>query len=558
MQAGHVFLVLGDLERLTCDHVVIPGESASPWGVRPGSKWSVVKKESEPDPGLFEDPEKRFRQWAARRPHSHAQAGRDIRDAPAVWVVRAHDTDVVSLLTDLLEAIAEEDPPSSQTRRLVALPLVSTGGGGHLPGVANLLQQLLPRLSELASDTGLDIALVFRGEEPSGGGLDGRAAYAAAQAIRLQQPGRYWPDRRHQYLVEKLAGAAASNHLALFLGAGVSMAAGLPSWDDLLVDLAGDSPSLGKLLDDTEPGSLDPLLRGQLLAAEMSAGELARKISERLTAVRHALPHALLAMLPAREVVTTNYDGLYEQACTDARLKVSTLPGDSPASLDKADRVLVKLHGDLGPNRPANEQEGTPFDSQLGPASLPVFALSDYQQFEHTRGPLSGTLQGLLLTRHVLFVGFSMKDPNFLRVHGSVVRMLSGETAADTRGDIAGELGSALIVSREPRATEITQRLLPGIDCHAMHVENEFPAQGISGQARQVEVLLDELVARTHLPIHHYSEPLFAQILSDSDQAILKELRAITPQLDPGAGPSTALQAEISTLLERLGIGRKG
>ena len=274
MQAGHVFLVLGDLERLTCDHVVIPGESASPWGVRPGSKWSVVKKESEPDPGLFEDPEKRFRQWAARRPHSHAQAGRDIRDAPAVWVVRAHDTDVVSLLTDLLEAIAEEDPPSSQTRRLVALPLVSTGGGGHLPGVANLLQQLLPRLSELASDTGLDIALVFRGEEPSGGGLDGRAAYAAAQAIRLQQPGRYWPDRRHQYLVEKLAGAAASNHLALFLGAGVSMAAGLPSWDDLLVDLAGDSPSLGKLLDDTEPGSLDPLLRGQLLAAEMSAGEL--------------------------------------------------------------------------------------------------------------------------------------------------------------------------------------------------------------------------------------------------------------------------------------------
>ena len=52
----------------------------------------------------------------------------------------------------------------------------------------------------------------------------------------------------------------------------------------------------------------------------------------------------------AREVVTTNYDGLYEQACTHARLRVSTLPGDSLASIEKSDRVLVKLHGDLGSN----------------------------------------------------------------------------------------------------------------------------------------------------------------------------------------------------------------
>jgi hypothetical protein len=406
----------------------------------------------------------------------------------------------------------------------------------------------------VASDTGLDIALVFRGEDPSSDALDGRAAYAAAQAIRLQEPELYWPDRRHQALVEKLATAAASNHLALFLGAGVSMAAGLPSWDELLEDLAGDSPSLAKLLDDAGPGSLDPLLRAQLLAAEMSASALARKISQRLAAERHGLPHALLAMLPAREVVTTNYDGLYEQACTDARLSVSTLPGDILTSLEKADRVLVKLHGNLAP---PSDPKTAPLSNQETPAALPVFALSDYQQFEHTRGPLSGTLQGLLLTRHVLFVGFSMKDPNFLRVHGSVVRMLSGDPEPGVGKEMAGELGTALIVSRQAGTAEITQRLLPGIDCHAMASESEQADDEFISQARRVEILLDELVARTRLPIHHYSEPLFAELLSESERAILEGLRALVPHLDPENGPATPLRAEIATLLEQLGIGRK-
>lgn len=557
MQAGHVFFVLGDLERLACDHVVIPGENAPPWGVRPGEKWSFVKKGSDPESGLFEDPEKRFRKWTTRRPHVPEQVGRDLRDAPAAWVVCAHHTDVLALLTDLLQVIAQEKSPSIDERRLVALPLVSTGGGGHLPEVADFLSRLLPRLSAVASDTGLDIALVFRGEEPSPGGLDGRAAYAAAQAIRLQEPELYWPDRRHQALVEKLTTAAASNHLALFLGAGVSMAAGLPSWDELLEDLAGDIPSLAKLLSDAGADSLDPLLRGQLLAAEMSASTLAQKISQRLAAERHGLPHALLAMLPAREVVTTNYDGLYEQACLDARLSVSTLPGDILASLEKADRVLIKLHGNLAPKAPPSNPKSAPPNGQETPATLPVFALSDYQQFEHTRGPLSGTLQGLLLTRHVLFVGFSMKDPNFLRVHGSVVRMLSGDPEPGVGRGMAGELGTALIVSRQAGATEITQRLLPGIDCYAMASEPENSGDDFSKQTRRIEILLDELVARTRLPIHHYSEPLFAELLSESEQAILKELQALKQHLVPENGPFTPLQTEIAALLEQLGILRR-
>lgn len=56
-----------------------------------------------------------------------------------------------------------------------------------------------------------------------------------------------------------------------------------------------------------------------------------------------SLAHALLASLPIRESVTTNYDDLFEQAAKCCGRPVAILPYDS---VRDSDRWLLKLHGD--------------------------------------------------------------------------------------------------------------------------------------------------------------------------------------------------------------------
>lgn len=58
-------------------------------------------------------------------------------------------------------------------------------------------------------------------------------------------------------------------------------------------------------------------------------------------APRFALAHALLASLPAGEVVTTNYDGLFERASAAAERPTAVLPYRPDR---KATRGLLKLN----------------------------------------------------------------------------------------------------------------------------------------------------------------------------------------------------------------------
>lgn len=40
----------------------------------------------------------------------------------------------------------------------------------------------------------------------------------------------------------------------------------------------------------------------------------------------------------------------------------------------------------------------------------------DYMRYQTRRSALSGIVQGLLITRHMLFIGFSLRDDNFHRI----------------------------------------------------------------------------------------------------------------------------------------------
>jgi hypothetical protein len=213
-----------------------------------------------------------------------------------------------------------------------------------------------------------------------------------------------WPPR--------LVGAKVDRKLAGFFGAGMSLAAGAPSWRDLLTRhfmLADD------ILQDKDLGD-DPLTLAQL-AAERVGYERVQQIL-RETMGDHTQPttaHVLLAALRLPFYITTNYDALFEQAWNlvfptrplDAvivnDLDLST--GIDPQSIvASGGTVLLKMHGCVKRDK-----------EQL------ILTRRDYRTHYRSNEKFFILVRKLLHEYHVLFLGFSHKDPEVSRLVEDVI-----------------------------------------------------------------------------------------------------------------------------------------
>jgi len=117
----------------------------------------------------------------------------------------------------------------------------------------------------------------------------------------------------------------------------------------------------------------------------------------------------LLASLPSKEAVTTNFDELFETAARANDRTLAVLPSQ-PAS---DGRWLLKLHGTVSK-----------------PETI-VLTRSDFLEIPHTYGALIGLVQGLLLTRYMLFVGYSLSDEDF---HELIYEVRQARGSAQGRG----------------------------------------------------------------------------------------------------------------------------
>lgn len=374
---GHLFVINSDLTRVQCDAVLLPTATdllveawAAPLIRQTGSCRLPVKPSGDWT-------ETAVAQW--RGPTS----------GPAVWLGCLGGNEFtpveqfIACAERFVRTAARELDRSRITTVLptLALPVVGTGRGGGAARRGEILLELIPRLITLASEERVDIVLVTHG----------RVTYEAAQTVRRLKSGteeQLWPDldASLRMAAGELADHARSGNLVVFVGAGVSATAGLPAWQSLLdrvgTDLGLDEEAIVHM------HALDVRDQAALLSKHQANFKTA--VDSALRASHFSLLHGLLASLPVREFVTTNFDTLLEGASKSPGNELTIVPGNP---IRPSSRWLVKLHGTLG--------------SDL------VLTRADYRDVRSQRGALFGLLQALLVTKHMLFVGYSMQDEDF-------------------------------------------------------------------------------------------------------------------------------------------------
>jgi hypothetical protein len=150
------------------------------------------------------------------------------------------------------------------------------------------------------------------------------------------------------------------------------------------------------------------------------------------------------------------------------------------------------------------------------------------------RAALAGLVQGLLITRHMLFVGFSLNDDNCHRIADAVRRAVQHE-----------RFGSSLSVAGNRLLQAIWGRDLDWIEL------GDLPRS-----ARLLEIFLDRLAARTVATANHLFDPRYEATLSPADVKLRDELSRLADFVAsfPQADRQGAEWVEVERLLNRLGV----
>ncbi|MDY7227558.1 SIR2 family protein [Hyalangium rubrum] len=216
---------------------------------------------------------------------------------------------------------------------------------------------------------------------------------------------------RYPYMTPKPPGLLVryiqQGRCVVFVGAGLSSAAGLPTWRKLLLEVVDDM--VAALPEgETHQAELQRLVeQGKLLeVADFCKEELGAAyhqfLTDKLRGDKEALPavHQTLMQLPFSAWVTTNYDKLLERAYAAEK-------GAYPKTLTHKDTealggllfnggpFILKAHGDI--DRPETV----------------VLTSRDYSEIIHANPAFNEVFTGLLLTKALFFVGYSLSDPDF-------------------------------------------------------------------------------------------------------------------------------------------------
>lgn len=298
-----------------------------------------------------------------------------------------------------------EDVREAHTRRLHILEeqaaLYGIAAPPHIlieiEDLRGKIQDINRQLAELATT------------QPAGSGLPRPAPRPRQQIPADEETAPVPPDgqsRREQAELLGLRESLANGNVSAFVGAGLSVGAGLPGWYTLISELA---QRIGYELPPAKWATGDALIdAAQAYLNQRGLHDLVAFLKERLdtTGRSPTAAHLALARLPISLVLTANYDDLLERAYRDVgkRVRVVVRDTDIPFMDRQPGAVnLVKLYGDL--NQP----------------DTIVLARQQYEAFFLQHPQMVKLLETELGRADMLYLGWSHTDPHFGLVFGELL-----------------------------------------------------------------------------------------------------------------------------------------
>lgn len=230
---------------------------------------------------------------------------------------------------------------------------------------------------------------------------------------------------REQSIFEMAAQIKAQQG-AILVGAGASLAAGLPNWEGLMLELVRRMEKIPGI----DPGLVDSCKRMMadrskwLILASVLRRHMGTAFPEFISGrfcddkLEPTLTHKAIAELPVRFFVTINYDDLIESAYSEKYLgkrRVDPItydkPGDIATYFYKGAPFVLYCHG-----RARTDAEKI------------VLSESDYRSLIQAQIGYQSILQTLFTTTSFLFVGTSLNDPDIMMLLGFLHSAFHGKT----------------------------------------------------------------------------------------------------------------------------------
>ncbi len=205
-------------------------------------------------------------------------------------------------------------------------------------------------------------------------------------------------------LWDEFAQRIINNEASVFVGTGLSMNSGVPSWERLL-DLCYQH------LDINPSRNTDLYKIAQYYANQYSDAELRKKVHAQINTYYESNVYlSTLLDLNFKSIWTTNYDNLIETELRNKKIPCNVVGNEQNlAQINTYDKVNVyKINGDIS------------YPNEM------VLTQNDYDNYEFTHSLFLIFLKKELVSNSFLFIGYSFNDQIILNCLSSTVHLLAG------------------------------------------------------------------------------------------------------------------------------------
>lgn len=226
----------------------------------------------------------------------------------------------------------------------------------------------------------------------------------------------------HDPIPDELVKVINSRKSVLFVGAGLSVGAGLPTWIQLLQEMLEKAKNK---IDEERYEQIKKMIEnGKLLSVAehlrdaLGKADYARFMKEKFSPPyeKKAETYSLIARLPFHAILTTNYDKLIETSYeTEPPVYTHNQFEELSLSLGEDKFYVLKCHGDINDIETIilTEDDYLKYAGIVINRESPILTEDDYKRMNNiSMSAYHEHIKILYATKTIVFIGLSLRDPD--------------------------------------------------------------------------------------------------------------------------------------------------